>query len=254
MRSRPLVLFFMAAAYLLIAASFPVQIYFLYEHTLSELPQVLSKLTILNWLVIAGLSTGSILFYRGSTKMVPAAIGISFLVLGNNIIVGLFGEDFNIYQTVLASGVFASLHLSLRNSEVQKLIQQPELRWWRTAYRQKLKIPITMRTKNYHQLIFDTFDISDSGIFVAVSNQEIAGLSGLTLNESVELTMKFDSLNQIKCQARLARISKGSGKYPSGLGIEFTDLSDKDRKRIHRFRAKLLPEATPNATALFTNT
>lgn len=240
MRSRPWVLLAMSAAYALIALSFPLQILFLYEHSLSEMPQALSKLTLLNWTVITGLAVGSILIYRGSTKMVPAAIAISILVLANNLMVGTFGEDFNLWQTLSASVLFGSLHFSFRHHQVQTLLQQPELRWWRTAYRQKLRIPVTLRTKNYHHLNFETFDISDSGIFIAVSPGMVASLKGLKIDEIGLLNMKFDTLTQIRCNARIARISDGAGNYPAGIGIEFVDLSAKDRKRIHRFRAKRL--------------
>lgn len=250
MRSRPWVLFVMAFAYLTIALSFPIQIYFLYEHNFSELREVLAKLTFVNWLVILGLGAGSVLFYRGSTKMIPAAIGVSLLVIGNNVLVGLFGDDFNLWQTMAASVLFGSLHLSLLNGEVQKLIKQPELRWWRTAYRQKMRISVVMRSKNYNQLAFESFDISDTGIYLGVSNDMIAQLKGLKLNEEVQLTMKFDTLNQIRCHGRLTRISQGGGNYPSGFGIEFTDLSAKDRKRIHRFRAKKM-EATQTLSMEF---
>lgn len=241
MRSRPWVLFAMALSYSVIAISFPLQVFFLYEHTWNETPEALSKLTLVNWLVMASLVTGAILFYRGSTKMVPAAIMISLLVLGNNTLVGLFGDDYNLWQTVSASVMFGGMHLILLNPEVQRLIRQPELRWWRTAYRQKLTIPVVIRAKNYHQLDFDSFDISDSGIFLKVPTDILRNLKGLKLNEVIHLNMKFDTLNQIRCHARITRISEGGGIYPSGIGVEFTDLSAKDRKRIHRFRAKKLP-------------
>jgi len=232
----------MSLAYALIALSFPLQILFLYEHPMSEIPQALSKLTFFNWIVIGALGCGSVLFYRGSTKMVPAAIAVTVLVLANNILVGVFGEDFQLWQTLGASVLFGSLHLSLRNEEVRKLIQQPELRWWRTAYRQKLRIPVILRTKNYHHLNFESFDISDTGIFISATPGLVASLKGLKLGEIAVLTMKFDTLTQIRCNARIARISEGGGQYPSGIGIEFVDLSAKDRKRIHRFRAKKMEQ------------
>lgn len=240
----------MALSYLVIAASFPIQVFFLYEHTIGEMPEALSKLTIVNWVVMAGLGIGSVLFYRGSTKMVPAALVVSLLVIGNNALVGIFGDDYQLWQTVAASAMFGGMHLILFHPEMQRLIKRPELRWWRTAYRQKITIPVTMRAKNYHQLTFDSFDISDSGMFLKVPTSVLKTLKGLELNELVQLNMKFDTLNQIRCHARITRISEGGGIYPSGIGVEFTDLSAKDRKRIHRFRAKKMPMGVRAATDL----
>lgn len=228
----------MAGLYLVVAAMFPVQIYFLYEHSPSEILQVFGKLTLLNWLVMIGLTIGATLFYRGSPRMIPMALGLGALVAVNNTVVSQFGEDYVLWQTVAATLLFAAMHLPLRSPEVQQLLEQPELRWWRTSYRQKMRIPISMRTKNYHHLNFETFDISDSGIYIAVSPETLNSLKGIKKDEVVEITLKFDTLNQIKCNARIARISNGGGQYACGIGLEFTDLTMKDRKRIHKFRAK----------------
>jgi uncharacterized protein (TIGR02266 family) len=78
--------------------------------------------------------------------------------------------------------------------------------------------------------IFSEFtrDINEGGLFIATEKPSQPG---------TEVTMLFDlpgTDEQIETIGVVVRVSTGDDSMPSGMGIEFDDLTDDDRKRINQ--------------------
>jgi uncharacterized protein (TIGR02266 family) len=78
--------------------------------------------------------------------------------------------------------------------------------------------------------IFSEFtrDINEGGLFIETEKPSQAG---------TEVTMQFHlpgTDERIETIGMVVRVSSGDPSTPSGMGIEFEDLSDEDRKRINQ--------------------
>ena len=138
MKQRPISLTIFSLLLFGIALSVPLQIIWLYGHTLNEWSLILSKLTWLN-IVIIGLSlSNAYLAWIGDPWLkfsVPVLLG---LVTLNNFIVGNYGVDYSAAQTTLATLGFFGVHASLLFTQAHMVIGHPELRWWLIPERKKL--------------------------------------------------------------------------------------------------------------------
>lgn len=234
MKNRPWTLYSLALVYIAIALSMPLQVLMMHEHPFAELGLAITKLTALNWILITGLIAGGIVVFRGSPWMVPIGVSLIFLVTLNNFIVSYFGEDFSLPQTLSASFLFAGVHGILLHPTMRKLFADPGLRWWRTARRYDLKVPVAVRGPT-SSFTFETLDISETGLFLPLSEGLKPTQLGLELNEQIQLQLKFGTLHQIKCHGKVVRHGKPNERRPEGLGIQFTQLSAKERRRLKRY-------------------
>lgn len=241
MKVKPLIFVWLSAIYVAIAISFPLQIMVAHEHQWSEFNQALGKLTFLNWLVIIGLGVASYYSYQGSRRIIPTATVLGILVLVNNLYVGAFGEDFSLIQTLGAFVGFGLLHTMLLQKDVVRVLNNQNLRWWRISPRQSLRLPVLLRNNKTTSITTETVDISESGIFVRIEQSKHLGPRAFKMNEIVQIQLKLDTINSIKCSGRVVRHCFGEQGRPMGIALEFKEISSVDRKRIMKL---LNPEKT----------
>lgn len=245
MKVKPMIFVWLSAIYIAIALSFPLQIMVTHEHSWSEFNQALGKLTFLNWLVILGLGLAAKYSFQGSRRIIPTAIGLGILVLVNNIYVGAFGEDFSLVQTLSAFVGFGLLHTMLLQKDVVRVLKNQNLRWWRISPRLSLRLPVLLRNNKTTSVTTETVDISETGIFVRIEQSKHLGPRAFKLNEIVQIHLKLDTINSIKCSGRVVRHSFGENGRPMGIALEFKEISSADRKRIMKL---LNPEKASQPT------
>lgn len=231
MLSRPRPLVYLMIVLFAVALSFPLQVMMLYGHSWDELPAVFDKLTILNWAVMMGSVIAGVWIYHaapGAQFVMYALIG---LVAVNNFFVGYFATDFSPWTAGFATLCFGALCWPLRRGEIREILKHPERRWWRASQRRKVHIPIFLGGSRRTQFRTETWDVSETGAFVPVSDQ-------LKLQERVSICLTLNTFQQLRCDGKVVRIAEACGTYPAGIGIQFTNLDWTQRRELRRFLSK----------------
>ncbi len=211
-----------------LALAMPLQIMLLYGHGLSEWTSIWSKLTWINNIIVLGLLVNAILLWQVS-PLLKFTVPILLMLVGvNNYIVGFYATDFSMLTTSLGTFGFLLLHIPILDKRVRWILVNPERRWWRRADRYRVSIPLVVEGVRLHSVRAETFDVSESGLF-------ILGHEMLSVGDWVSLKMTFDSLSQVRARARVVRRTEAAGIYPSGVGVEFMDLSWRQRRELRRY-------------------
>lgn len=235
MKQRPKILIPMGILFCLIAISFPVQIMSLYGHGFGETAAILHKLTYLNWLVMIGLTFTAVLVIQASPHL-KYALPIMFVVVAiNNFFVGYHGTDYSPWSAALATLGFGALNFPLiKSADIRFLIANPDQRWWRIHTRKPVHLPVVLTGDKFQRVRGETYDISETGIFMPIAEGEVPP----ALQEKVTVTISLGTFAQIRCEGRVVRHAEAKGKYPSGIGIEFLDLSHYQKTELRKFLAR----------------
>jgi len=227
MRRRPLWFIVLATVFFGVAISLPAQIMVIYGHGFKELPAVLEKLTLFNWLVFFGALVSGVLAWQVSPYVRFAVPALIALVGVNNYFVGHYATDYSMWQASFGTLGFALLNLPLLNRDIQWLLLHPEKRWWIRAERTRMNVPITIDGTRLSSVRSETFDISETGAFVT-NNKDVA------VGDWITVRMKFGTFYQFRCQARVVRRAEAAGIYPGGMGVQFMNMSWNDRRELKR--------------------
>ncbi len=240
MKERPLSLVAIAFIFVAIALSFPFQIMGFYGHGPGEVGAILNKLTYMNWLVIAGLLVAAYYLYEASPQTRYAIPVVGALVAVNNFFVAFHGTDYSPWTATVATFAFGALVWPVYRPDIKNLLLNPDQRWWRIAARKSVQIPVVLSCGKHHRVRGETFDISESGMFVPLHDHQ----TGLKLQQRVAICLNLGAFAQVRCDGRIARIAEASGRYPSGVGIEFLELSSLQRAEIRRYLTRRPRELT----------
>jgi hypothetical protein len=213
--------------FMFLALGFPLQIMFLYGHGFDEFEAVVDKLTWLNLLCIAGLATSSILAWKASPALRVFQPILLVLVAVNNFVVGYYATDYSALDTTFATLGFLVLNIPLIHAEVRELLRDPTLRWWLRAQRKRMALPVQIDGTRLASIKAETFDLSETGVFI--QNERETGIGDV-----ITLRLKFGTVHQFRCQGRVVRRSEPKGVYPAGVGVEFTNLSWRQRRELRR--------------------
>lgn len=227
MRKRPLGLKLFAGAMVVIAISFYVQIMILYNHNIFEFDKIMGKISLANRIVMVLCCINAILASNAQRLILVTAPTLIAAVFWNNHLVSTYGNDYAAGTTLLASFLFLSLHGALLLPSCRTVLFEPGKRWWRQNVRKHIAMPI-MITKSDTNYDNSTFDLSSSGAFVPVTG------GVFNLKDALDIQLALGTLRKIKCKARVIRIAKTKGTYPSGMGIEFSQMKLKDRFSLMR--------------------
>jgi hypothetical protein len=128
--------------------------------------------------------------------------------------------------------ILAGLILFVRK-EVYAPYFNPNLRWWEQAkryYYQDMKVLIKEFGTNKLVAEANSFDISESGVFIASDKEVAAG-------ELYSLEMQFAKGGFLFSDAEVVWVNKEDGSFPKGFGCRFVDATSFLKRRI-RFHMK----------------
>jgi len=224
MRNKPLYLKIFPLLAFLIALSFPVQIYYLYGISVTNITKVVSMLTPLNLVTMGALMTLSVLtltLSKNIYKIIPALL---ILIFANNAIVGLYGTDYTLIQVGLSFALFGISLKPFYNKDIKSVIMNPKLRWWESAKRYEVIKPLQLNTEML-QINSVTTNVSKTGMFAEVNEQAV--LNQFELDQIIDV--KIIGKNNFTLKAKIIRKTDGNGDQPSGFGLEF--IKDQTHKK-----------------------
>jgi hypothetical protein len=203
----------------------------IYGHGFDELGEVFAKLTALNWLVMVGCLACAVLINEASPLCRKAIPGLTLLVALNNLVVGYYAVDYSPWLAVTGTIAFALFNLPLFEPRIRELMKHPDQRWWLRARRHQRRVPvvITGALRGRSPVRAETFDLSDSGLFLPLEG------SHFEIDDRISVRMTFGTFSQIRCEGRVVRRAEDPcGVYPSGIGIQFTDMDWRQRRELRR--------------------
>jgi hypothetical protein len=231
MRTLPKPFVLMSLALVLVALCYPVQVMFIYGHSLTELVSIFSKLAPLNWVVILGCTWVSSLSYRGSRWTLAMFPLLTIAVAWNNWLVSQVGSDFGVINTSLATLGFASLGGFMFTAASWEVITHPEKRWWLRPERRAVAAPVFVIPKTGDAFRVETFDISRTGAFLKVRSGDALMRTG----DRISLRLTMGALTVLRCEAKVVRKSDAKGMYPDGVGIEFLNLKGHETAELKKY-------------------
>lgn len=240
MRTRPKLLIFLSIALVLTAASLPIQVALLFEHTFWELGGIFGKLTIMNWAVMITCMVNAYFVYQGSRWMLVSAISAILVVNLNNIAVASVGINYSAMEATLATLGFLALHAVLVHPDVRMLLQIPTMRWWRIPPRKPVAVEMKVRRLNGEVFQAQSHDLSRGGTFIpffSVAAHSRSPLRTPLVPNDLEFVMLDFKVNDkpYSCQAKVVRKTDARGTYPAGMGLQFVNLTRKERREIDRY-------------------
>ncbi len=229
---RPKQFYLASLALLLFAISFPIQVMVLYGHHWSETQAIFSKITWVNWLVVGSFFVGAYFYFHASRYIIYLAPLILGLVAFNNYIVGHFAGDFSMLQTTLGTLAVGLVFAPLALPSSRVVLKDPKRRWWRRSKRYNKRVAATLNPYVGEMLHVQTFDISSSGAFVCL-DEEQQGVP--KIGDTVRVSFNVNSMKKIRCEAVVVRITDAKGHYPRGMGLKFTQMDRVHEKSFDKF-------------------
>lgn len=223
MKSKPLYLIVFPILSIMIALSFPLQIHMIYKIPLSDSMKIFSMLTPLNIVTMLTLVFAAALtafLNKVVYKIIPFLLVILFV---NNAVVGLYGTDFTLVQVCLSFLLFAISLKPFYKSEIKAVMDNPNLRWWKTPKRYAIEKSVFINS-NETQIDTEALNFSRTGLYAKVENDE--QLNQLVIDDIIELKIGPE---QIPLQARVVRIVQDETAFPNGVGLEF--VKDETHKK-----------------------
>lgn len=219
MPTKPKFISFMSLLFATLAISFPVQIMFMFGYMPWDIVPILTKLTPLNYILIASFSYTAYLTYNTNKLVFITLPFLNFFVFLNNFVVAEYGQIYTHAQTLVASTAFLLLTLSFYQKDIYNIYNDLKFRWWLTSPRFQKIIPITILHSG-EEYNCTTFDISKTGMFI--KTDDLYRVFKIQNNKDIELLFKIGK-KAIKLKAQIVRKSISKGQYPAGVGVHFSE-------------------------------
>lgn len=223
MKTKPKFFTYMPFVFGALALSFPLQIAAIYRLSPWEVEAVFSKLTPLNFILMAVFAWSAWAVKTYNRNIFLALPFINLAVFANNYFVGTYGGDFNVFETTLASSAFLGLSLTFYGKSVYRVINDAGSRWWQTKPRSKVSLPLTIHTAN-DTVRTKSFDVSQTGVF-AVNDPQLE-LFQTSRDQEIEVDFHLED-NVYRCRGKIVRKALPKGIYPEGVGIHFSQMDEK---------------------------
>jgi hypothetical protein len=224
-KKRPLLFTILSLIYAGIALSIPMQISYIYGHSLSEWQAIVHKVSLFNWVVITISLANAYLSFQAHPWL---KVGIPLAVVAvaiNNTLVATLGVDFSFASTTISTLLFMLFSGSIYSFRVSRVLSHPSLRWWKIPVRHRQTRAVLVESSDGERLetSLETFDISTSGLFATSSIK--SDLDQLEPGAKIKITIPGSHGNILECHSRVVRKSDASGEYPAGIGLEFHNIS-----------------------------
>ncbi len=238
MSHRPKTLLFLSLFLWATVFMMPVQIMVLYGHAPWEFLAILTKLSFLNLMVMALSACNAIWIAQAHSHLKWSLPSLFALVAFNNWWVSEAGQDFAMWTTTLATLAFILPHGALLHPRLREVIANPGTRWWRVPERHRIRLPITLNPLRGNSFCAHTFDISPGGAFIPYTEMEpvfaaeYKNSAELDVGDRISIKLKVGTLRKIQCEARVVRKAQPAGRYPGGIGIQFSGISWSDLRHL----------------------
>jgi hypothetical protein len=230
MNKKPIYITFMSIFFLTLALMFPIQISYLYEISLFNIPEIVSKLTFLNLISIIVLITASIMTFKMNKRLFYYLPIINFFIFFNNYIVAEYGQIYSHTTTLIASLGFLITTLGFYQRDIHKVYHDFKFRYWLTSprFKKRTQVKIQYGEETYWGY---THDISASGMFIV--EEQRGSIYNIPQNVEMKVTLIVEKTStktsNIKIDARIVRKCMARGNYPQGVGVNFSkNLSEED--------------------------
>jgi hypothetical protein len=226
MFARPRILSLIAVVLALTALSLPLQILWVNQ-----------QMSWLNWSAFAGCLLCAGLAWQASPYLRLTLPLLCLLVGINNLLFGYGASDYAVWILAnLSTLVIMAICSPIFYGHTRKVLERPDLRWWMSKERKVIQIPIAIEGTRVSAIQALTFDLSESGTF-------ISGVTSVGVGDQIEMHMNVNDLRQLRVQGRVVRRVQAKGRYPSGVGVEFQQMSAQ-QKRDLRSLLERPPELT----------
>lgn len=234
MTSRPVTLILLAAFNAAVALAMPIQIMILYGHPLSEWVDIGNKLTPFNWLVILAATINASMIFKVSRLTLYLTPAVFAIVALNNFFVSLYAMDYSPLVAGLGVAVFAFMHWPLVTQTNLGLLNDRKLHWWRTAPRRQVSLPVSLGDARHWAYHANTYDVSESGVFVALDDKALELPSELSHQKDFRVRLSLGNQSYLTCDAKIVRQAHSHGRHPAGVGIQFGNMPYSDRRALRR--------------------
>jgi hypothetical protein len=228
MRQRPELAIWLGSFHLAVAAVVIAQVLFLAGPALWDHPQDIGLyFNSLNLSVIfISILTGVAAFNLSQALWFLLPLGLGLMTI-NNYVSGQAALQFDLWQTTVSTLVFAVAHLGYLYPDVRRILLRPELRWWSVPTRVLFEAPVFLEGADGLKVRARSFDISKTGLFVHVGLDQIAKIE--RPGEPLSLKLTHGRFQVMKLSIDLVRMTRGSGRYPEGVGLMFKNLKSDQR-------------------------
>ena len=115
------------------------------------------------------------------------------------------------------------------------------MRWWRIAQRAPVEVKTHIHPATGGDFIADTFDLSESGMFLRHHSLDWRTASGntkpqqLRIGTHCEVRLRLDNREYVDCSAQIVRHAEANGQYPKGYGLRFLNIEKIHQKTLREF-------------------
>ncbi len=233
MMVKPKIVYWMSLALFVTMISMPVQVALLYQHTLSELGSIFQKISLLNFMSMTMMGITGVLLLQISPYLKVFAPLTILTLAWNNYLVGSYGQDFQMSQTLLGTGLVSGIFIPLFRGDLRQILSEPQRRWWRRSPRYQKQLDVILNPYVGQTLQAHTFDLSETGAFIPFEGKLLSEIP--KVGERLKLSLHIDSLRKIKCEAVVVRVVEPRGSYPQGIGIRFTEMNDTHKRSLTNY-------------------
>lgn len=240
MQKKPLLFTIVPLILIGVCASFYFQTAIVLNTSFTNYGRILSKITTSNWVTMFAMIVSGISILR-SSKWAKLFMPLTIMVVfWNNYLVATYTNNFSKGQIAFAAVLFALLFAPLYTKKIQFVLSDPKNQWWRRAFRKKHKIPVLIKHPTVGALQARSHDVSTTGLFLRFDHEAWTNLP--SVGQKVDLSLSLDGAREIQCTAVVVRHVEPKGFYPRGMGLQFIELPNKQKKTLESFLNKLPEE------------
>lgn len=234
MKTKPFYFDVITLFLLVVAVSLPIQILFLFDYQLQDWTETFQHLTFLNWLFMGSSLISAYFLYCGHRYALAFSTINICTVFSNNLIVGVFGSDFSINQSLWGAVLYSIPLLPIYFNPLRETLLNSKQQWWRTAPRYSKQLDVQIWSLNGKPTVnAKTINISKTGALLEVP-------SGAPLHYRIPMALYVNEITPVHCEAKIVRHISDANNNFDKVGIEFLPLT-KEQTQVLESCLKLVP-------------
>lgn len=227
MISRPLVFTVLAFVHLVIALAFPVQIARSIEVSLLDWQSWYYHLAPMNFIVMVLALLQAAALWRASRMLIVVGFALAASIAWNNYVVASYALNASVLLALSSALVYPLSYIVLLAHGARLVLKDPNKRWWLIPRRIQCELPVRLLQTGTTSAGV-VFDLSRSGCFIRKNHAPIDENDPILIrpDDVLALDLPFGNSTVCRCEGRVVRhTSSDDGRYPAGVGIQFTNIS-----------------------------